>query len=162
MPSPWGRLQRIFEVLEGFRVSIHDLCRVGRPARFNMPFEAGLAFGVQRYRAADHEVIVLDTVAFRPQRTLSDLPNIDHSIIYPRGSAARLASGLLDALGTTGTEPRAGEVEQLRQRLRRSVPEIKRRLGAADLYGRRAFTALVEAASTAAIDLGILPLVGAR
>lgn len=38
-----GRLRRIFDLMRACRVSIHDLSRVGRPARFNMPFELGLA-----------------------------------------------------------------------------------------------------------------------
>jgi hypothetical protein len=38
-----GRLARIFDLLRSCGVSIHDLCRVGTPVRFNMPFELGMA-----------------------------------------------------------------------------------------------------------------------
>jgi len=38
-----GRLARIIELIRNCRMSIHDLSRVGLPARFNMPFELGLA-----------------------------------------------------------------------------------------------------------------------
>jgi len=38
-----GRLSRIFELMRRCRQSIHDLSRAGTPARFNMPFELGLA-----------------------------------------------------------------------------------------------------------------------
>lgn len=38
-----GRLTRIVDLMRMCRLSIHDLSRVGMPARFNMPFELGLA-----------------------------------------------------------------------------------------------------------------------
>src|SRR3990172_12063815 len=42
-----GRLKRIINHLKSCSVSIHDLSRVGNPARFNMPFELGLAYAIR-------------------------------------------------------------------------------------------------------------------
>ena len=44
------RLNRIFQFMSRCRVSIHDLSHVGRPVRFNMPFELGIACALVRYR----------------------------------------------------------------------------------------------------------------
>ena len=46
VPGGPGRLSKIFDLLRECEVSVHDLSRVGLPARFNMPFELGLAFAV--------------------------------------------------------------------------------------------------------------------
>ena len=43
-----NRLARIFRLIMSCKVSIHDLCRVGPPPRFNIPFEFGIAFALGR------------------------------------------------------------------------------------------------------------------
>jgi hypothetical protein len=43
-----GRLARIIALIRDCPVSIHDLSRVGTPARFNMPFELGIAAALAR------------------------------------------------------------------------------------------------------------------
>jgi hypothetical protein len=67
-----GRLSLIQEHMEGCRVSIHDMSRVGAPARFNMPFELGLACALAEYRGC-HDLVILDRVPHRINVTLSDL-----------------------------------------------------------------------------------------
>src|SRR5216110_3608082 len=42
-----GRLARILDLMHTCRLSIHDLSRTGVPARFNMPFELGLACAIK-------------------------------------------------------------------------------------------------------------------
>src|SRR3989304_2500148 len=55
-----GRLRRIMSLIESCRVSLHDLSRVGAPARFNMPFELGLASSLRlRDRGAGRHLVVL-------------------------------------------------------------------------------------------------------
>jgi hypothetical protein len=51
-----GRVSRIFDRLESSAVSIHDLSRVGSPARFNMPWELGLADAMRRYWGQHREL----------------------------------------------------------------------------------------------------------
>jgi hypothetical protein len=58
LDSGEGRPKRIFRLLEGCAVSLHDLSRVHPPVRFNMPFELGMALALRRYRTVDgrHDV----------------------------------------------------------------------------------------------------------
>src|SRR3972149_2701488 len=62
-----GRLSRIIEPLEACQVSLHDLSRVGPPARFNMPFELGLAYAVRRYDPTEKKrsLVLLESVNHR-------------------------------------------------------------------------------------------------
>ena len=57
-----GRLQRTFERIRACRTSIHELSRVGTPARFNMPFELGLACALKLDHPSTYEVVVLETL----------------------------------------------------------------------------------------------------
>ena len=43
-----NRMDRIFKLLKGCKVSIHDLCRVTPPPRFNIPFELGIAYALSK------------------------------------------------------------------------------------------------------------------
>jgi hypothetical protein len=98
-----GRLRRLLELIEGCDVSLHDLSRVGIPARFNMPFELGLACAVAnlRERRPRHAFILLETKPYRLQKTLSDLNGFDPYI--HNGTIAGTIDSVLDAL-----RPRSG------------------------------------------------------
>ena len=52
-----GRLNRIHELIQKCRVSIHDLSRIGTPVRFNMPFELGLAYSLMKM-GGNHDFII--------------------------------------------------------------------------------------------------------
>lgn len=75
-----SRLDRIAALIRGCRYSLHDLSAVGLDSpvtlpRFNMPLELGLAIAEQ-YRtdgAEVHQWIAFDSVAYRPDVSLSDL-----------------------------------------------------------------------------------------
>src|SRR5439155_7351898 len=69
------RMDQIHKLLKGCRVSIHDLCRVTLPARFNIPFELGIAYALSR--SEGHKFIVLDSKSYRTDVTLSDLKGVD-------------------------------------------------------------------------------------
>src|SRR6185295_8761409 len=86
-----GRLERIYQLLRSCAISIHDLSRAGRTARYNMPFELGLAcsFGLA---GVPHEVLVLDTIRYRLDRTLSDYKGRDPLLYHGR------VDGLVDCL----------------------------------------------------------------
>src|SRR5438093_1398872 len=45
------RVDLIFKLKKGCKVSIHDLCRVTRPPRFNIPFELGIAYALSKLMA---------------------------------------------------------------------------------------------------------------
>ena len=98
-----GRLRRLLELIEDCDVSLHDLSRVGVPARFNMPFELGLACAVANLpkRRPRHAFVLLERQRYRLQRTLSDLNGFDPYI--HNGTVSGAIESVLDAL-----RPRSG------------------------------------------------------
>jgi hypothetical protein len=81
------RLPRIYAQLTACAYSIHDLSRVGlsgslRLPRFNMPFEAGLAYAMQESATprTPHDLLVLDAKPHRYQASLSDIAGLDPRI----------------------------------------------------------------------------------
>jgi hypothetical protein len=95
-----GRLSRILGLINECEVSVHDLSRVGTPARFNMPFELGLACAISRLRRR-HAFILLEREPHRLQRTLSDLNGHDP---YIHGGRVR---GTIDCV-VNALRPRHG------------------------------------------------------
>lgn len=77
------RLAKIARILEESRWSIHDISRVevspeNPLPRFNMPFECGLALGLQRFgRKRDRDFLILAGEPYQDKRTLSDLSGQD-------------------------------------------------------------------------------------
>lgn len=76
------RITKICRLIRESRLSIHDISRVELSRqqfpRFNMPFEAGLAYGATQFdRAQNRDMLVLEAEPFRDQITLSDLAGTD-------------------------------------------------------------------------------------
>lgn len=96
-----GRLQRIYELLQRCKMSLHDLSRVGNPVRFNMPFELGLACGIA-ISDPEHQVVVLDAKPYRLDKLLSDYKGRDPLVHHNR--CDELVTCLLDLFvsDTTG------------------------------------------------------------
>lgn len=81
------RLIRITEEIAGSAYSVHDLSRVEvggkyKLPRFNMPFEAGIAYAQSFFAAADssHQILLLDSKPYRYQAALSDVSGLDPKI----------------------------------------------------------------------------------
>jgi hypothetical protein len=80
-----ARLQRIREIIEESRFSIHDVSRVQQSRtqplpRFNMAFECGVFFGAKFFGSKLHgtkDLLVLDRVEHRFKVTVSDLGGQD-------------------------------------------------------------------------------------
>lgn len=98
------RIDKILELIENCRFSIHDICRTeldpvhGLP-RFNVPFELGLDLGCKRYRTSDQEeklLLILDTKRDRYRTFLSDIAGQD--IANHNGSAEAVISIVRDWL----------------------------------------------------------------
>jgi hypothetical protein len=149
-----GRLHRIFELLEGCRVSLSDLSRVGLPARFNMPFELGLAHALRRHRSP-HLVIVLEREPHRFFKTLSDLAG--HDPLIHGGSPRRVIQAVLGALGSTDTDPGPNEVYGMWKLLWKVAKQLKVEHGASDIFNRAMFRKLVSAATQLAQRAGFIP-----
>src|SRR3954466_1028174 len=79
------RARRIYEELEGSLYSIHELGQVALSAksklpRFNMPFEAGIAYSLHEEGVsggAPHHMLLLDKAPYRIQASMSDAAGID-------------------------------------------------------------------------------------
>lgn len=90
------RIQKITDIIENCRLSIHDISRTesdGTPPlpRFNMPFELGLFTGAKVFGAGRHKqkaAMILDTERFRFQRFISDIAGQD--IRAHEGEAERM------------------------------------------------------------------------
>ena len=77
------RLAKIVAIIGECRYSIHDISRVELPSgdptklpRFNMPFECGICFGAIHFGDKGRkkkEMLVMDGVKFRLQKTMSDI-----------------------------------------------------------------------------------------
>lgn len=81
------RLPRIARELAESKYSIHDLSRVEvsgeqKLPRFNMPFEAGIAFSLSHFAAQSkpHHLLLLDSESYRYLATLSDAAGLDPKI----------------------------------------------------------------------------------
>lgn len=81
------RIDKIVRLINDCRYSIHDISRIemSGPAnlpRFNMPFEAGLAFGAIKFglQSPKRDLLLLEAEAHRDKKTLSDLAGQDTKI----------------------------------------------------------------------------------
>jgi hypothetical protein len=80
------RLEKIVRLIRESHLSIHDISRVEvTPAapypRFNMPFEAGLAYGAARFdKSKSRDLLILESELYRDNRTTSDLKGQDTKI----------------------------------------------------------------------------------
>lgn len=110
-----GRLSRLLQLITSCDVSIHDLSRVGLPARFNMPFELGLACAVSRLNE-NHAFVLLEGMPYRLQKTLSDLNG--HDPFLHGGSIRGTIDCVLDALRPTSGAPSPQEVFRLYRTMR--------------------------------------------
>ena len=89
------RLVRIAEELRSCSYSVHDLSRVEvggvlKLPRFNMPFEAGIAYAAHATGTArrPHHLLLLDSAPYRHQASLSDAAGLDPKIHHGHASEA--------------------------------------------------------------------------
>lgn len=104
-----SRLERITELIESSRYSIHDLSRCqaqesGELSRLNMPFELGLDFGCRRYGDAHLKrkvILVLEEKPYRYQATISDLAGSDIEVHQGKPGIAvrKVRNWLVDVTG---------------------------------------------------------------
>ncbi len=147
-----NRMARIFKLIKSCNVSIHDLCRVGPPARFNIPFELGIAFALARLEG--HKFIVMESKQYRMDVTLSDLKGVDP--LVHSNSPRRLISRILGELGSTRGAPDIEQVMEIFRHLRGLVPKLKKGHRATKVFYRPVFHALVAAATGQAVARGLI------
>ena len=92
IPFSRRRLDRILDLIEDCRYSVHDLSRVQidrtppPTPRFNMPFELGLTVGLDRVRQQGRPYAVFESQRHRIEKSLSDLNGTD---VYVHGGTIR-------------------------------------------------------------------------
>jgi len=144
-----GRRHRIFSLLQSCPVSFHDLSAVGKPVRFNMPFELGLACAIREMKGG-HQYHVFDAKAHQLEIHLNDLNGIDPKIhsSTPRG----VITSVLDILDKPGGAPAALQLMRLHRELMKIVPVLKRKHKKNNLRGRRIYGELVALGSKFVLD----------
>ncbi|HEV2721955.1 MAG TPA: hypothetical protein VG323_18185 [Thermoanaerobaculia bacterium] len=147
-----GRLQRIYELMRTCRISIHDLSRIGAPARFNMPFELGLACSLKLGNPREYEVIVLDSEPYRMDRRLSDFKGRD--LFIHHGTCDGMVAAILDSFQSRGVNVPA--FRRALRELRRSTADMKADFRAATIFHPHLFTGLMEAITQVAARHGLL------
>ena len=102
IPGGDRRLDRIIQLIQSCRYSIHDLSRVEVSVaptavpRFNMPLELGMAITWQNLHPSRHTWFVWESEPYRLQRSASDLNGTDANI--HNGTPEGVLSGLRNAL----------------------------------------------------------------
>ncbi len=151
-----GRLPRIYDALLRSRVSFHDMCCVSAaPPRFNMPFELGLAWTIQKhFSRRRYEVYVLESKKYRLQETLSDWNGIDPKI--HENDPSRAIAAVLDCLGRHHLELTVREVLPVYQGVRDLLDDIKNKHAGNSVYSARIFREIVATMVLMAKDAGLL------
>jgi hypothetical protein len=156
IPGGERRLDRILELIQSCRYSIHDLSRVEvdrKPPystpRFNMPFELGLAVAWSKLHPQKHDWIVCETVRRRIQKSLSDLdgtdPNIHEGTV--RGVMRELCNAFVRKSGPRPTVPAMMKTYEI---VNSRTKAIRLAAGATSLFESRVFDDLCFAAKVAA------------
>jgi len=147
IPESQRRLDRIFSLIRGCRMSFHDLSRVQldlkRPPtpRFNMPFELGLAVAWQWIAEPSHSWYVFEANGRRAEKSLSDLKGTE---IYAHGNRPRgVFRELTDVLVNEPHQPTVRDLEAIYRGLRKYAVEIKEKLRRKSLFHARPFRDLV-------------------
>jgi hypothetical protein len=149
IPTSRRRLERIRQLIGQCAYSIHDLSRVQpdartpRVPRFNMPFELGLAVA-QSIGSRSESWYVCETVPHRIGKSLSDLDGTDVRI--HGGTVRGVFGALCDIFVRKKRQPSVQQMYGIYLVLRRNLPILLSRAGAADPFGARVFRDLVLAA----------------
>lgn len=115
------RLTRIARQLAGSKYSIHDISRVEvggklKLPRFNMPFEAGIAYCRHHFAVpgSEHHVLLLDAVPHRYQAALSDAAGLDPKVHDkdPARVISNVRDFLVRASGRGGRSPGAAHIHR--------------------------------------------------
>ncbi len=147
IPGGESRLNRIVDLIQSCRYSIHDLSRVEidrKPPcstpRFNMPFELGMTVTWERMNPGQHTWFVFESRNRRLDKSLSDLKGTDPNI--HDGTVKGLMRELCNAFVLPGPQPGVPEMMRTYIPLVRELPEIFSDAGTDDLFQARVFARL--------------------
>ena len=155
IPGSGRRLDRILELIQTCRYSIHDLSRVQlsgprpRTPRFNMPFELGLAVSWSLNRPGEHEWFLFEETVHRLQRSLSDLNGTDPYI--HNGEPDRVLVALANAFVRVAPQPPIEMLQTIHRVVRTSAERLRRAHGT--VFAAVPFRQLVVAGAQATREL---------
>jgi hypothetical protein len=148
IPGGARRLDRIFELIQACRYSLHDLSRVQldrtppKTPRFNMPFELGLAVAWAKLsRPGLHTWFLFESQDRRLDKSLSDLRGTDPNV--HGGTVKGLFRELGNAFVTSRHQPTVGQMQAVYRDLRQKAPRIVQDTGARSLFEAGVFRRLV-------------------
>ncbi|MBT9329453.1 hypothetical protein [Paracidobacterium acidisoli] len=151
IPGGTARLDRIFELIQTCRYSIHDLSRVQLDRvppptpRFNMPFELGLALGWAKLNPGQHTWFVFETANRRAQKSISDLNGTDCNI--HDGQVQGVMRELRNAFVRRRNQPDVPQMMENYEALRKLLPGLRRQTGAETLFEAGVFNDLITVAA---------------
>lgn len=146
------RLDKILELIETCRYSIHDLSRVELDAhspktpRFNMPFELGLVVAFQKHaKSRKHDWFVCESKRLRLLKSLSDLNGTDPYI--HDGRIVGVFRELCNIFVRSDRQPTTQQMRLIYREMRRNLPAILRQSSADSIYKATVFRNLSFVAS---------------
>lgn len=153
IPGGEARLDRIFQLIQTCRYSVHDLSRVQLSRtppptpRFNMPFELGMSVAWAKLHPDRHTYIACESVNRRAQKSLSDMAGTDFNI--HNGTPRGVMRELCNAFVRQRQRPTVPRMMQRYQIVSRLVPKMMNQNGSETLFEARAFEDLVALAAYA-------------
>jgi hypothetical protein len=147
IPGGEARLDRIFELIQTCRYSVHDLSRVELnstpPAtpRFNMPFELGMVVAWAKLYPQRHTYVACESVNRRAQKSLSDMAGTDFNI--HNGTPRGVMRELCNAFVRQQEKPTVPRMMKRYEMVRKLIPKMMRQNGSETLFEARAFEDLV-------------------
>lgn len=159
-----ARLSRILKLIQECGASVHDLSRVslsrsgGSPVpRFNMPFEAGIAYAHSELTRGRHSFFVLEKVPYRLQRSLSDLNGIDPFI--HKGRVDGVLRFVLNSLVADDADirPSVSVMHSITRNVSDAMKAMRRNGGVESFFERDAFKLATITATRLAREEGLLP-----
>ncbi len=136
------RLNRIFQLIQGCRYSIHDLSRIevsGAPVavpRFNMPLELGMTITWSTLNPDVHTWFVWESEPHRLQRSMSDLNGTDVCIHH--GTPEGALSGLRDSF-RRDDPPTVPQMLKVYRLVNGALHSVFEKNGTRDPYARSIF-----------------------
>jgi len=147
IPGGVTRLDRIFALIRSCRYSLHDLSRVELDRthpptpRFNMPLELGITVAWAKLNPMEHTWFVFESQERRAQKSISDLNGTDCNI--HGGTEEGVMRELCNAFVRRKRRVTVPEMLEIHRELKKQVPGLMIRSGAASVFEPRIFDDLL-------------------
>jgi hypothetical protein len=147
IPGGVTRLDRIFALIQSCRYSLHDLSRVELDMtdpptpRFNMPMELGMSVAWAKMYPKQHTWFVFESKYRRAQKSISDLNGTDCNI--HGGTDAGVMRELCNAFVRRSDGITVPQMLALNADVKKGLPELMRKAGAASAFEARIFEDVV-------------------